>query len=141
MEETKDLSKQIDFKSLTYWCQGKYDQKTYRSFKGSLGSYKNTKEGDITLEKVDEDQKQFRSKINEVVITSKKSQDQKCTIKDIKILYESRKKVIKSFDDYWMNKKQFLVYEKTFRSYKSSSATKWMRFTQLFCFLSKIINC
>ena len=36
-----------------------------------------------------------------------------------------------------MNKKQFLL----FRSHKPSLVTKWIRFTQIFCFLSSIINC
>ena len=31
--------------------------------------------------------------------------------------------------------------QKAFRSYKSSSVTKRIHFTQLFCFLSNIINC
>ena len=37
-----------------------------------------------------------------------------------------------------MNKKQILLYEP---SCKPSSVTKWICFTQFFCFLSHIINC
>ena len=37
--------------------------------------------------------------------------------------------------------KTFFTVQKAFRSVKPSSVTKWIRFTQLFCFLSNIINC
>ena len=41
-----------------------------------------------------------------------------------------------------MNKKTTFTVQKVFQSYKSSSVTKPIRFTQLFCFLSNIIiNC
>ena len=39
-----------------------------------------------------------------------------------------------------MNKNNFYCI-KTFWSYKPSSLTKWIRFTQLVWFLSNIINC
>ena len=58
------------------------------------------KEGYTTLEKAEEEQKQFKSEINEIAIGSKKSEDQKRTINSIKTIYESREKVIQLFDDY-----------------------------------------
>ena len=44
--------------------------------------------------------KKFKSEIKEIVIGSKKSEDQKSEMNNIKAIYESRKKVIKLFDDY-----------------------------------------
>ena len=40
-----------------------------------------------------------------------------------------------------MNKKTIFTVSKAFQSYKLSSVTKWIHFTELFCFLSNIINC
>ena len=62
-------------------------------------------EGYIILEKSEEEeQKEFELKINEIVIGSYKSKDQKSVIKInknsvIKTLYESQEKVIKLFDN------------------------------------------
>ena len=61
--------------------------------------------GYIILEKSEEEeQKEFELKINEIVIGSYKSKDQKSVIKInknsvIKTLYESQEKVIKLFDN------------------------------------------
>ena len=100
MEESQDLSKQIDFHNLTYHYKGKTASKLFIAFKGPPGFYKNIREGYITLEKAEEKQKEFKSYINEIVKGSKKSQDQKNVIKNTKTLYESPEKAIKLFDDY-----------------------------------------
>ena len=53
MEEIRDLRKQINFDSLTYNYNGKTAPKNFIGFKGSLGFYKNIKEGYTTLEKAE----------------------------------------------------------------------------------------
>ena len=59
------------------------------------------KYGNDSIEKIEEDQKQFKSKLNEITTGNpKKSKDQLYTIKDIKNLYNSRDKVIKLNNDY-----------------------------------------
>ena len=59
------------------------------------------KYGNDSIEKIEEDQKQFKSKLNEITTENpKKSKDQLYTIKDIKNLYNSRDKVIKLNNDY-----------------------------------------
>ena len=59
------------------------------------------KYGNDSTEKIEEDQKQFKSKLNEITTGNpKKSKDQLYTIKDIKNLYNSRDKVIKLNNDY-----------------------------------------
>ena len=75
-------------------------QKLFKSIKGRLGFFKDTKEGYITPEKAEEEQKEFKSEINEIVIGSKISEDQISAISNIKTLYESQEKVIKLFNDY-----------------------------------------
>ena len=67
MEEIHDLSKQIDFNNLTYRYKCNTAPKTFIGFKGPLGFYKNIKEGYITLEKAEEERKEFKLEINETV--------------------------------------------------------------------------
>ena len=59
------------------------------------------KKGNITLEKAEEQQKEFKSEIKEKVKGSQKSEDQKSAMSNIKTLYESREKVIRLFYNYF----------------------------------------
>ena len=77
MEETQDLSKQIDFNDLTYQYKGNAALKTFIGFKGPLNFYKSIKEGYITLEKAEEKQNEFKSEINKIGKGSKKSDKKK----------------------------------------------------------------
>ena len=69
-------------------------------FKGPLGFYRNIKEGYIRLEKAEEEQREFKSKINEIVIGSKKSEDQKSAKNNNETLYDSREIVTELLDNY-----------------------------------------
>ena len=64
MEEIHDLSKQIDFNNLTYCYEGNTTPKIFIGYKSPLAFHRNIKEGYITLEKAEEEQKVFKSKIN-----------------------------------------------------------------------------
>ena len=56
------------------------------------------KKGNITLEKAEEEQKEFKSEIKEIVKGSQKSEHQKSAINNIKTLYVlSREKVTRLF--------------------------------------------
>ena len=57
MEEIRDLSRQIDFNNLVYHYKSKIVPKKFVCFKGPLKFYKNIKEGNITLGKAEEEQK------------------------------------------------------------------------------------
>ena len=85
MEDIQDLSKQIDFDNLTYHYNGKTSPKNFIAFKGPLGFYKNIKDDYMTLEKAEEKQEAFKLEINKIVKGSKKSEEQKTAIKNIKI--------------------------------------------------------
>ena len=68
---------------------------------GPMHIFNEVKYGNDSIEKIEEDQKQFKSKLNEITTGNpKKSKDQLYTIKDIKNLYNSRDKVIKLNNDY-----------------------------------------
>ena len=64
--------------------------------------YTEIKNGNISIEKIEEDQKQFKSKLNEITTGNPEHtpKDQLDTIKTIKNLYNSRDKVIKLYNDY-----------------------------------------
>ena len=97
MEEIVHLSKQIDFNNLIYHNKGNAPAKTFMGFKGPLIFFQNIKKGNIALEKAEEEQKEFKSKLNKLVKGSKKSEDQKSAISNIKTLCESREKVFKLY--------------------------------------------
>ena len=61
--------------------------------------YNEIKNGNISIEKIEEDQKQFKSKLNEITIGNRKIIKKLITIKEIKNLFNSRDKVIKLYND------------------------------------------
>ena len=62
MEEIQYLSKQFNFDNLTYCYKGNTAPKTFIGFKGTISFYKNIKEGPITLEKAEEEEKNLNRK-------------------------------------------------------------------------------
>ena len=100
MEEIQDLNKQLDFSDLTYHYKGKNVPNKFKGFKGPLGFCRSIKEGNITSEKVDEQQKEFKSESSKIVTGSKKSEDQKSAINDVKAPYEFWEKIVELFDNY-----------------------------------------
>ena len=85
-------------------CHSKDSESASINFIGVTGPMhicNEVKYGNDSIEKIQEDQKQFKSKLNEITTGNpKKSKDQLYTIKDIKNLYNSRDKVIKLNNDY-----------------------------------------
>ena len=68
-------------------------QKKFLGFKGPLGFNQIVKEGYITLEKAEEKQKEFKSKINKMVKGSKNSENQKNAKKILKNFANHEKKL------------------------------------------------
>ena len=64
--------------------------------------YNNIQKGNTSIEKIEEDQNQFKSKLNEIITRDPghKSKIQVDTMKNIKNIYNSREKVIKLYKDY-----------------------------------------
>ena len=100
MKEIHDLSKQIYFNNLTYHYKGKIPSKKCIAFKGPLNFYNTIREGYTTLEKAEEEQKEFKHEINDIVRGKKKTGGHMHAINNIKTLYESREKVTKLFNGY-----------------------------------------
>ena len=99
MGKIYNRSYQIDFNNLAYYFKNN-DIKFYW-FERSIEIYENTKIDNISTKKIEENQKQFKLNLNEIIENPKsKSNVQLNKIKSIKNLYESRKKVIELHDDY-----------------------------------------
>ena len=97
------MSKEIYFDKLTYYYKSPYlSPMNFISFKSPMHIYSDTETGNISIEKIEVDQKQFKSKLNKITIgnLNLKSKDQLDAIKNIKNLYKSRDKVNKLYNDY-----------------------------------------
>ena len=65
--EIYNISKDIDSNNQTYHFKCSNTAPiTFIDFKGSIRIYNETKNGNISIEKIEEDQKQFKSKLNEI---------------------------------------------------------------------------
>ena len=101
--EIYNISREIDFNNLTYHFKGSNTAPIIIiDFRGPMYIYNEIKKGNMSTEKIKEDQKQFKSKLNEITIRNPKhkAKDQLDTIKNIKNLYNSRDKIIKLYNDY-----------------------------------------
>ena len=88
-----NISKEIDFNNLIYYFKGpNIAPINLIGFKGPMRIYNEIMNGDITIENIEEDQKQFKSKLNKITARNPKhkSKIQIDTIKNIKNLYDSR---------------------------------------------------
>ena len=60
------MSNQIDFNDLTYYFKDKnINPMDFTNFKGPFHIYNNMKNGNVSIENVEEYQRQFKSKLNE----------------------------------------------------------------------------
>ena len=89
------MSKQIDFKKLTYSFKNKiFSPINFVGLRGPLNIYKNINNCNISIEKPKENQKQFRSRISEITTGNPKatSKDQLNTTKISKIFMSQQKR-------------------------------------------------
>ena len=101
--EVYNISKKINFNNLTYHFKGSNTAPiNFIDFRGPMHIYNEIKNGNISIEKTEEDQKQFKSQLNEITTVNPKhrSKDQLKAIKNVKNLYNSRDKVIKLYKGY-----------------------------------------
>ena len=65
--EIYNMSKQIDFKNLADYFKSKgITPINFVGFRGPMHIYNNIKTGNTSIEKLEEDQKQFKSNLNEI---------------------------------------------------------------------------
>ena len=97
MDEMQKIVKEIDFNNLTYSFKGpNITQINFIRVRSLLHIFKEIKNGNILLQNTEEEQKQFKSKLNEITIGNPKTKSkyQLDAVKSFRNLYHSTQKVI-----------------------------------------------
>ena len=101
-DERREIAKKIDHKKLIYYFKGLHITPiNFIKHKGPFNFFKEIRDGDKTLQEIEEDQKKFKSSLGQITSGDPKHKDdyQKDVIKNTKSLYNSRQKVINLFND------------------------------------------
>ena len=102
LNEIQEISKEIDFNNLTcYFRTASFSPINFIKFKGSFGFFKEIKNDNISLKKVEEEQNEFKSNLGEITFGNPKHKGKYHlnTIKYVKKFYNSRQKIIDLFND------------------------------------------
>ena len=103
LDEIQELSKEIDYKNLNYDFTTKASGPiNFTGYNGPFTLFKKIRDGDMSLEMAEEDQKKFKRKYCQIKLGNldHKSPKQLYTIKNVKNLYDSRQKFIDLFNSY-----------------------------------------
>ena len=115
IDEIQELSREIDYKNL------KYDFKTkasgsinFTKYEGPFTLFKEIRDGDVSLEMAEEDQKKFEREFGQIKSgnPNHKSNKQLYTIKNVKNLHDLRQKFIDLSNSYSKNRSQALYKSK-----------------------------
>ena len=101
--EIQDMAKPIDYNNLTYYFTRLNNNPTdFIRFKDPVCIYDDIKNGNISTEKKEEDQNQFKSDLNQISIGNPKykKEYQLNAVTNIKNVYNSRQKDINFFIEY-----------------------------------------
>ena len=90
VDEILEMSREINYDNLVYNFKGDTALISFIIFGGPVYTYDQLKESDKTLQQVEQEQKKLKSDLNEIERGSKKSENKKITIKNVKNLYNSR---------------------------------------------------
>ena len=95
------MSKEIDYNSLVYNFKGPTHPINFAIFDGPMYIYDQLKNGNISLQQVENQQKDFRKELSEITSGNPryKSNIQLYVIKNVKNLYNSRQKIIDLLND------------------------------------------
>ena len=83
MDEILEMSKEINYNNLVYYFKGPTPPKNFAIFDGPIYTYDQLKNGNISLQQVEKQQKDFRKELNEITSGNPKhkSSNQLCVIK------------------------------------------------------------
>ena len=115
LAEVQELSREIDSKNLhnnfTTKSSGSIN---FIRFKGPFSLFKKIRDGDISLEMVEEDQEKFKRELCQIKSGNPihKSEMQLYTIRNVKNLYDLRQKIIDLFNNYSKIKSQSIYRSK-----------------------------
>ena len=103
LAEVQELSREIDSKNLHNNFTAKSSGSiNFIRFKGPFSLFKKIRDGEISLEMVEEDQEKFKRELCQIKSGNPihKSEMQLYTIRNVKNLYDSRQKIIDLFNNY-----------------------------------------
>ena len=96
-DEIQELSREIDYKNLNYNFTTKASGSiNFIKLKGPFSIFKKIRDGEISLEMVEEDQEKFKREFSQLKSGNPKHKSEMLlyTIRNVKNLYDSRQKVI-----------------------------------------------
>ena len=101
INEILQISKEISHSDLVYDFKGPSPSIKFGNYGGPMYIYGYMKDGEKTLQQVEEEEKYFRKDLNQITSGNPKykSEKQSYTIKNIKNLYDSRQKIIDLLND------------------------------------------
>ena len=101
MYEILKMSKEINYINLVYDFKGPTPLSKFTKFGRPTYTYNQLKNGEKTIQQVEEDQKKFNSELNEITSGNPKykSEKQSYTTKSVRSIYDSRQKIISLLND------------------------------------------
>ena len=102
IDQILEMSKKINHSNLVYDFKGSTPLINFMKFEGPMYTYNQLKNGDKTLQQLEEEQEHFKKDLNEIKSGNPrhKSEKQLYIIKIVKDLYDSRQKIINLLNDY-----------------------------------------
>ena len=96
MDEILKMSREINYSNLVYDFKGTIPSINFTIFGGPMYTYNQLKNGEKTLQQVEEEHKYFEKDLNEIASGNPKhkSEKQAYTIKNVRNLYDLRQKKI-----------------------------------------------
>ena len=102
MDELRKISGEINYNKIIYhFTTPGIAPINFIKFKGPFNTFKEIRDGNKTLQEIEEDQKKSKSSLGEITLGNPKHKReyQLDTIKNVESLYDSRQKVIDLFND------------------------------------------
>ena len=101
IDEILKMSREINYSNLVYDFKGPTPSINFAIFGGPMYTYNQLKNGEKTLQQVEEEQKYFKKDLNKITSGNPKHKNEKqsYTIKNVKNLYDSRQKIINLLND------------------------------------------
>ena len=101
MDKILKMSRKTNYSNLVYDFKGPTSSINFAIFGGPMYTYIQLKNGEKTLQQVEEEQKCFKKNLNEITLGNPKHKSEKrsYTIENVRDLYYSRQKLIHLLND------------------------------------------
>ena len=100
LDEIQELTDESNHNVLIHYFKNNTATKDFNDLENGVKRFRKIKSGKMKLDDAKELQNIYKTNLNEISKGRPKSEEQKSALENIKLLYKSRKVVIKLFDDY-----------------------------------------